>query len=141
MQRSRNTISQKIDHLFKTVRREDRREHTYDDVERGTEGRVSRSYVWKLRHGRNNNPSLDVIEALAQFFRVEPAYFFDQPEDPDHALALAEVAALLQDPVAQAVARHARGLSDASTETVLNLIDNLHVLEGRKPPVRSNGRH
>lgn len=46
MTRARDTVSEKIDHLFRTVRRADGREFTYDDVERGTEGRVSRSYVW-----------------------------------------------------------------------------------------------
>ena len=40
--RSRDNVPQKIDHLFRTVRREDGREFTYDDVERGTQGRVSR---------------------------------------------------------------------------------------------------
>lgn len=56
------------------------------------------------------------------------------------ARALAEVAALLQDPAAQSVARHARGLGETSTETVLNLIDNLLVLEGRRLLGRRNGQ-
>jgi len=85
-ERARDTLSEKLNHLFLAVRREDGREYTYDGIERGTGKRVSRSYAWKLRHGRNNNPSLDVIEALAQFFRVEPEYFFG-PSYPDEETA------------------------------------------------------
>jgi len=124
--RSRDSVSEKIDHLFHTVRRQDGREYTYDDVEQGTGGRVSRSYVWKLRHGRNRNPSLDVIEALGEFFRVPPTYFFGEPlPDDETAREAAEVAALLQDTAVRTVAEHARGLSPQALQTVVALIDNL----------------
>jgi transcriptional regulator with XRE-family HTH domain len=130
MARARDHVSGKIDHLFHTVRRSDGREYTYDDVEQGTDGRVSRSYVWKLRHGRNSNPSLDVIEALAMFFRVDPEYFFNpRNPDEDRSREMAQVAALLQDPAVRTVAERARGLSATSLEAVNNLIDNLHSIE------------
>ncbi len=138
MARARDRVSGKIDHLFHTVRRSDGREYTYDDVEQGTDGRVSRSYVWKLRHGRNSNPSLDVIEALAMFFRVEPEYFFiPKNEDEERSMEMAEVAALLQDPAVRMVAERARGLSSTSLEAVNNLIDNLHSIE---KPRRRGGK-
>jgi transcriptional regulator with XRE-family HTH domain len=128
--RSRENVSEKIDHLFKTVRREDGREFTYDDVERGTQGRVSRSYVWKLRHGRNSNPSLDVIEAMARFFRVPPSYFFGPDlADDDVAREAAEVAALLQDESARRVATEARGLGPTSLSAVVDLIEHLRLLD------------
>jgi transcriptional regulator with XRE-family HTH domain len=130
MIRARDSISEKIDHLFRTVRRDDNREFTYDDVERGTQGQVSRSYVWKLRHGRNRNPSLDVIESLSEFFSVPPAYFFGQSIEGDaRAQELAETAALFKDPAARLVAECARGLSAASLEAVVNLLENLHAIE------------
>jgi transcriptional regulator with XRE-family HTH domain len=123
-------VSEKIDHLFRTVRRGDGREYTYDDVEQGTGGRVSRSYVWKLRHGRNRNPSLDVLESMAEFFHVPPEYFFTSgPEDEARAVALAEMASLLQDEGVRLVAERARGLSATSLEAVGSLIDNLHAIE------------
>ena len=128
--RARDTVSAKIDHLFGTVRRTDGREYTYDDVERGTGGRVSRSYVWKLRHGRNCNPSLDVLEALAEFFDVPPSYFFGpQLEDDRRARETAEIAALLRDPAARAVAERARGLGDRALEAVTDLISHLKALD------------
>ncbi len=134
--KARDSISKKIDHLFITVLRADGREYTYDDVERGTDGRVSRSYVWKLRHGRNGNPSLDVIEALSQFFMVPPSYFFGQPlADDVQAREAAAVSALLNDPLARGVAERARGLSPSSIHAIENLVDSLRKIEGLK-----NGR-
>jgi transcriptional regulator with XRE-family HTH domain len=129
-ERARDHVSQKIDHLFRTVRREDGREYTYDDVERGTQGRVSRSYVWKLRHGRNSNPSLDVIEALAQFFRVPPSFFFGASlKDEKTAREAAEIAALLQDQAAREAAERARGLSPAGLKAVLDMIEHVRALD------------
>ncbi len=134
-ERARDHVSQKIDHLFRTVRREDGREYTYDDVERGTRGRVSRSYVWKLRHGRNCNPSLDVIEAMSQFFRVPPSYFFGAAlRDEETAKEAAEIASLLRDEAAREVARRARGLSPAALTAVSDMIDHLRALGESKPP-------
>lgn len=131
MSAARDTISGKIDHLFRTILRNDGREFTYDDVERGTRGRVSRSYVWKLRHGRNTNPSLEVLEALAEFFQVAPSYFFSSDERGEaRAKEAAEVAALLRDPAVRSVAQRARGLSGESVHALEQLIESLHVLEG-----------
>lgn len=132
--RARDDVSEKIDYLFRTVRRPDGREFTYDEVQRGTEGRVSRSYVWKLRHGRNRNPSLDVIEALSEFFNVPPSFFFCAPLDEGpQARETVEIAALLQDEAARRVAERARGLSAPSLQAVSSLIDNLRSIEnGRR---------
>jgi transcriptional regulator with XRE-family HTH domain len=128
-------VSEKIDYLFRTVKREDGREYTYDDVEQGTGGRVSRSYVWKLRHGRNNNPSLDVIESLAQFFKVPPSYFFED-EATASTREAADVAALIQDPAAREVAAKARGLSPAALGIVSGMLDDLKRLDRPAPKRR-----
>jgi len=135
--RARDHVSEKIDHLFRNVLRADGREFTYDDVEHGTAGRVSRSYIWKLRHGRNRNPSLDVIEAMSAFFHVPPSYFFGQQlGDNREAQEHAEIAALLQDPSARAVAEQARGLSAKAMRVVAAVVVNLRDLDGA---ARRNG--
>lgn len=130
MEHAHESIAEKIDYLFRTVRRSDGREYTYDEVEQGTSGRVSRSYVWKLRHGRNRNPSLDVIEALSEFFHVPPQYFFGSGlQQNEEARTAAEVAAFLQDGRAREMAARARGLSPASLEAVNGLITSLRNIE------------
>ena len=117
------SIPEKLDNLFRTVRRPDGREFTYDEVEKGTAGAVSRSYVWKLRHGKNENPSLEVVEAISAFFHVPVSYFFGHGEeaDPD-ALA---VAGLLQNPELRRLAERAQGLSPDGLELVGQLVDGL----------------
>jgi len=131
---ARTNVSEKIDYLFRTVRREDGREYTYDDVEKGTGGRVSRSYVWKLRHGRNRNPSLDVIECLANFFQVPPMYFFGEGLESNlESQKAADVAALLNDASAREVAEKARGLSPAALAIVSDLLNNLRKLDRHLP--------
>jgi transcriptional regulator with XRE-family HTH domain len=132
-ERSRDSVSEKIDYLFQTVRRPDGREFTYDDVERGTSGRVSRSYVWKLRHGRNRNPSLDVIEAMSVYFGVPPEYFFGgELRSEARAIEAAEVAALLQDPDARLMADRVRGLSPTAIQALLALVEHLRSIEGAR---------
>lgn len=130
--RAKDTVSEKLDVLLRTVRHADGRPLTYDDVELGTQRRVSRSYVWKLRNGRNRNPSLDVIEALSEFFAVPPAYFFEPwSEDPDRTREAAEAAFLLRDPGVRQLAERARGLSPAALQAVLGLVDALRMLDAR----------
>ena len=138
--RARDHISAKIDLLFRTVIRGDGREFTYDDVEQGTDGRVSRSYVWKLRHGKNTNPSLDVLEALATFFRVPPEFFFSGSQEHEtRSLRLASASAVMEDPAARMVAERARGLSAASLEAVGRLLENLHAIERSKTWIAQSG--
>ncbi len=108
---ARDSVPDKIDYLFKTIRRPDGREYTYDEVERGTEGAVSRSYVWKLRHGRNRNPSLEVIEALGRFFDVPVTYFFAAGDKADDAREAAAIAGLIRNPGMRKLAEQAQGLS------------------------------
>jgi transcriptional regulator with XRE-family HTH domain len=116
---TRNSVPEKIDHLFKTVRRPDGREHTYDDVERGTGGAVSRSYIWKLRHGRNRNPSLEVVEALGRYFDVPVTYFFDDVSagSSDDVVA---AAALMRNPALRKLMEEAQALP---ADQVLLLIE------------------
>lgn len=46
-------------------------------AKRGRPTPIRRQYIQQLRTGTRSNPSKDVIEALAEFFGVEPAYFLD----------------------------------------------------------------
>jgi transcriptional regulator with XRE-family HTH domain len=108
---TRDSVPDKIDYLFKTIRRPDGREHTYDEVEHGTGGAVSRSYIWKLRHGRNRNPSLEVISALGRFFDVPVAYFFDEKLNPEESAEVVAIAGLIRNPDVRRLAEQAAGLT------------------------------
>lgn len=129
--RSGDSLAERVDYLFVTVRRPDGREHTYDEVEAGTGGRVSRSYVWKLRKGRNRNPSLEVVDALAEFFGVPVGYFFGEDLAHDsESHAVAALAALIRDDDARRLLEGSRGLSPAAMGALLTMMDHLRGLDG-----------
>ena len=49
-------------------------------LQRVTKEEISRSTLWKLRTGRQPNPTLRTLKALAAFFRVPIGYFGDDEQ-------------------------------------------------------------
>ncbi len=78
----KRSLAEKLDRLFKVVRPAGGGEYTYDQVAEGVRQRgvstVSAAYVWQLRHGARDNPSLRLLEGLADFFGVPVGYFSDE---------------------------------------------------------------
>jgi transcriptional regulator with XRE-family HTH domain len=58
---------------------------TNEDIERRTGGLVSANHVWRLRNGRNQNPGLETVQALADVFGVALDYFAGRDEPSDEA--------------------------------------------------------
>ena len=56
-----------------------------EEVERRTGGVVSANHVWRLRNGRNQNPGLETLQALADVFNVSLDYFAGRDEESDEA--------------------------------------------------------
>ena len=76
------SFAEKLEHLFATVYPRGRRPYSMDEVaagiaEQGGEP-VSASYLWMLRKGQRDNPTIKAVEAIARFFGVPTAYFFDE---------------------------------------------------------------
>ena len=128
----RRTLAEKIDHLFATVR-PPKGEYTHEEVANaiGDAGgpTISATYVWQLRKGLRDNPTKKHVEALAGFFGVPPAYFFD---DDAAAQIDAELALLtaLRDAEVRQVALRASGLSTESLHTIAEMIERVRRLEG-----------
>lgn len=132
-----SSLSIRLDHLFSANRRRGGQEPTYREVAAAISARggptVSPSYIWQLRTGLKANPTLKHLEALAGYFGVEPAYFFDDAtaERVDADLALS---AAMQDPGVRAVALAAAELSPDSLAMVLAVIDRTRALEQNVGP-------
>ena len=128
-----DSLAHKLDRLFQTVRRADGREYSYRDVaaeiERRCQVKVSPSYIWQLRTGQRDNPTVRHIEALAAVFGVPASYFLDTPEAAQTAEELALLAAL-RDVSVRHLALRAQGLSPQSLEPVRELIERVRQLEG-----------
>ncbi|GGP36249.1 MULTISPECIES: helix-turn-helix domain-containing protein [Streptomyces] len=130
--RAARTLADKLNHLFRTVVPDGREPYTTEEVARAiTAGGVSisGSYIWLLRKGQRSNPTLRHVEALAKFFGVPPAYFFDdqvtETVNADLGLLVA-----LREPQVQRVALRAAGLSAESLHSINEVIERVRELEG-----------
>jgi transcriptional regulator with XRE-family HTH domain len=80
---ARANLADKINHLFATVRprgsgqREFSNEQVAAEIGSTSGVSISQSYIWQLRKGKKDNPTLKHLQALADFFGVPAAYFFD----------------------------------------------------------------
>lgn len=116
------TFGDRLNFLFDTVHPADRRPYSNDEVasaisdDGGT--RISTTYIWYLRKGYRDNPTIKHVEALAAFFGVPPAYFFNEDTKFQVTQELKLVQAL-KSVGAQKLALRAGGLSDKSIESLL----------------------
>lgn len=125
-------LAAKLNRLFDTMRPAADREYTHEEVARGVAAAggptISATYVWMLRTGKRDNPTKNHLEALAKFFGVSPAYFFDDDQSPriDEQLA---AAAAMRDAGVRSVAMRASGLSPASLAAVMSMVERVRELE------------
>jgi transcriptional regulator with XRE-family HTH domain len=131
------TLAEKLDHLFRTVHEAGRREYSNEEVAaaiaRDQGVSISASYLWYLRTGQRDNPTLKHLNALAKFFGVPAAYFFDDQVANEVEAELALLTAM-KDARVRDVALRADGLSAESLDTIRDVIRRVRQLEGL--PVR-----
>ncbi|WP_058042443.1 helix-turn-helix domain-containing protein [Streptomyces roseifaciens] len=127
------SIAEKLDRLFTTTGKRKHGECSYTAVaesireEQGIS--ISHTYIWQLRTGRRDNPTLQHLTGLANFFGVPVAYFLDDKitEEIDSELQL--LAALRNAGVTE-IAMRAADLSSGSREAVSSMINKFWELEG-----------
>ncbi|MGW0569854.1 helix-turn-helix domain-containing protein [Streptomyces tauricus] len=134
----RGSLAAKVDRLFSTVRRSpDGDEYTFEEVAAAIKERggatISATYLWQLRKGLRDNPTKRHLEALADFFDIPPAYFFDDAEAERIDAELVLLAALRDASVRQ-IALRARGLSERSLDAIKDMVDHVRELEGLPGP-------
>jgi transcriptional regulator with XRE-family HTH domain len=126
-------LAERIDCLFRTHRSPRGREYTYREAASAMSAHdgisFSSAYLWQLRTGAKDNPTIRHIEALARFFDVSPAYFFDD-ELTDLPEAELRLLAATKHGLPRATATSLVGLSDDSLDAVLRLTGRLRELEG-----------
>jgi transcriptional regulator with XRE-family HTH domain len=94
---------------------------------------ISTVYIWQLRTGQRDNPTMRHLSALAAFFGVSPAYFFPGSQagqdrtQPDLAKAL-------RDDSVRDLALRAAGLSDRSLQAISQIIEGARSAEGLTGP-------
>ncbi|HEY2058269.1 MULTISPECIES: helix-turn-helix domain-containing protein [Amycolatopsis] len=138
----KTSLSGKIDQLFHVVRRPDREQYSHEEVARAcreaTGESFSTTYLWQLRTGRRDNPTKRHLEALAQFFGVPPAYFFDDEQSVKIAEELALLGAL-RDAGVRDVALRAVTLSSDGLDTISDMIDAIARREAGRGGAQKEG--
>jgi ESX-1-secreted protein regulator len=137
-------LAAKIDYLFKTVYPAGRGPYSYKEaaagIERATGEAVSDTTLWKLRTGKSDNPTKRIIEGLAAFFGVNPAYFFDD----EAAKAVGhevELLAVLRDAgMRGAQLRSLAELSPQALDMVAQLIESTAELERQHQRKKRGGK-
>ncbi|MGW8889500.1 helix-turn-helix domain-containing protein [Streptomyces sp. NPDC055749] len=136
-----NPLAKKLDHLFTNVVPAGRLPYSSEEVARaitadGTP--ISGSYIWLLRKGQRDNPTLRHLEGLAKFFGVPPAYFFDDQVTAAVDTDL-ELLTALRDAQVQKVALRTAGLSVKSLKSIAEVIERVRELEGLSEEQPPNG--
>ncbi|UUV34744.1 helix-turn-helix domain-containing protein [Amycolatopsis roodepoortensis] len=132
------TLTDRIDRLFQVVRRPNGEQHSHEEVARAcreiTGESFSAAYLWQLRTGRRDNPTKRHLEALAAFFQVPPAYFFD--DEQGRALAEeVELLGALRNTAVRNLALRAVTLSEEGLGTVTDIVEAIK----RREAMRDQG--
>lgn len=102
-----STLADKINRLFDKVRKPNGKPYSSAEVAAWCEQRTgesfSRAYMSYLRKGQRTNPTHQHLAAMAAFFDVSPAYFFDDEKSEQISVQM-DLAAALRDNDVRAVA-------------------------------------
>lgn len=125
-----------LNHLFATRLSPRGKPYTLKEVSDGTGGYFSVAYLSLLRRGGIEQPSMERIRRLADFFGVEQSYFLGEERAEDRAAAREMDEALrrvLADPQIRAFAMRINDYSLEERTVVLNMLNQVHqLLESRR---------
>src|ERR1700759_2728418 len=121
------TFSARLNRLFDTVYPPGRGPHTSAEVIAALKAEgitMSAPYLSQLRSGNRTNPSSATMAALANFFRIKPAYFTDDEyyEKLDRELAWLMT---MRDEGVRRIAVRASGLSAEAKHDLAQRVDEL----------------
>ncbi|WP_100524704.1 helix-turn-helix domain-containing protein [Mycobacteroides abscessus] len=125
-------FAERLSRLFAVVHPAGRGPHTLSEVAAGLSERgvnVSIPYLSMLRSGERTNPSPELVEAIAGFFQVSPAYFYD----PSYAEAVdrdLDWVIRIRDSTVREIAARSHGLSNDGRRAVVEIIEHLRRAEG-----------
>ncbi|MEV1088946.1 XRE family transcriptional regulator [Streptomyces microflavus] len=126
----------RLNRLFDTVHPPDRGPFSNAEVaelmEKRGLGKLSAQYLWLLRTGQRDNPTKRHLEALAGFFGVDPAYWFDDAVAEKTVQEL-ELLALLRDAKIKNVLLRLSDVSADGKDAVLGIVESVRKSEGLPP--------
>jgi len=129
------SIAEKLDRLFRQARgAAGPAEPSYMAVAEAIRGRqgvpISHTYIWQLRTGRRDNPTVAHLTALATYFGVPVAYFLDD-EQTRRVDAQLELLQTIRDAGVTQIALRAADVSPRGRQTISELIRKVWESERR----------
>jgi transcriptional regulator with XRE-family HTH domain len=98
---------------------------------------ISPAYLWQLRSGLKDNPTVQHLRAIAEFFGVPASYLVDR--DPNAQIdAQLNLLQALRDNGVRDLAMRASGLTPQALNSVALILDRVRELE-RLPPIAHPG--
>jgi transcriptional regulator with XRE-family HTH domain len=121
------TFAARLNRLFDTVYPPGRGPHTSAEVIAALKAEgitMSAPYLSQLRSGNRTNPSAATMAALANFFRIKPAYFTDNEyyEKLDKELSWL---AIMRDEGVRRIASRTIGLSPEAQQDIVERVEEL----------------
>lgn len=121
------TFAARLNRLFDTVYPPGRGAHTSAEVIAALKAEgitMSAPYLSQLRSGNRTNPSSATMAALANFFRIKPAYFTDDEYYEKLNKELSWLA-VMRDESVRRIALRASGLSPEAQQDILQRTEEL----------------
>jgi transcriptional regulator with XRE-family HTH domain len=135
-----SVLATRLDALFRTSRPGNRRwtnDEVTEAIKKANPGlKVSGAYLSALRNGKRVRPSPELQVALAKFFGVSPAYFFDADYANQVDTQLAGLDKLREAGV-RGIALRAVGLPQDSLDTIAAVLDQIRKQQGL-PPIQDD---
>ncbi|MFB7783571.1 helix-turn-helix domain-containing protein [Streptomyces vinaceus] len=132
----RPVLAMRLDDLFRTVRPRGRQwtnAEVAEELKRvNPDIKAGGVYLSQLRTGKRSNPSPDLLAALARFFGVSVAYFFDD-EVAESALDEAAVVEVLRQAGVRSVAMRAAGMKKEHLLAITAIMDQYRQMQGLPP--------
>jgi transcriptional regulator with XRE-family HTH domain len=127
-------LARRLERLFATVHPPGRGPYSTKEAAEAINDAAGRSllsynYLYQLRRGTKTEPGHSRLAAIARFFQV-PVTYFDDDEAAAQIDEQLELAAALRDLGVRHIAFRAAGLSSASLQAILAVIENARRLEG-----------
>lgn len=116
METTDSSFAARLNHLFEEKRKPNGDRYSKKEVIESSPA-LSRVILWRLETGQSLKPSYEVVKALADFFGVQPGYFFESSETNDETTK-----ADPQEEALESVLRN-YGLSREELKAILLMID------------------
>jgi transcriptional regulator with XRE-family HTH domain len=126
------SIAGKLDRLFREAGRAEPSYMAIAEAIRAQQGvPISHTYIWQLRTGRRDNPTVQHLTALATFFGVPVSYFLDD-EQTRRVDAQLDLLRTIRDAGVTEIALRAADVSPRGRETISELIRKVWESEQRE---------